>query len=122
MKKTQEVIDQILQQHKLWIETNGVKGDRAELRHASLIGADLRNANLFGVLLCNADLRDANLLGADLRRVNLYGANLRGARFDTNIRDCSCFLRAKFTPEALPWLILHPKWAKMKDTVRIETE
>ena len=59
----------ILEQHKLWLETNGVQGQYANLR-----GANLEAANLSG-----ADLRYANLTGADLRHVNLYYANLTDA-------------------------------------------
>ena len=122
MKKTQEELDQILQQHQLWLDTEGGTGQRAELRYANLTGANLYNANLYGVLLCNANLTGANLHGADLRRVDFFGADLRLARFDVNIRDCWGFHNAKFTPDALPWLILHPGWPEWKDTVQIETE
>ena len=62
-------LKQVLDQHKLWIETNGVQGQYANLR-----GANLEGANLSG-----ADLRYANLTGADLRHVNLYYANLTDA-------------------------------------------
>ena len=52
MKKiTQEELDQILQQHQLWLGSDGVNGERANLH-----GADLQGANLHGV-----DLQDANL-------------------------------------------------------------
>jgi hypothetical protein len=74
----------ILDQHKLWLETNGVQGQRANLRDANLRGAILRDANLYNADLRGAILRDANLTGADLgganlRRANLQGANLTGA-------------------------------------------
>ena len=62
-------LKEILEQHKLWLETNGVQGQYANLR-----GANLGGANLSG-----ADLRYANLTGADLRHVNLYYANLTDA-------------------------------------------
>ena len=62
-------LKQVLDQHKLWLETNGVQGQYANLR-----GANLEAANLSG-----ADLRYANLTGADLRHVNLYYANLTDA-------------------------------------------
>jgi uncharacterized protein YjbI with pentapeptide repeats len=122
MKKTQEELDQILQQHQLWLDTEGGTGQRAELRYANLTGANLYNANLYGVLLCNANLTGANLHGADLRRVDFFGANLRDARFDTNIKNCRSFRCAKFTSDALPWLILHPRWAELKASVQIKTE
>jgi len=90
----QEELDRVLQQHQLWLESGGVKGERADLRHADLQGADLRDADL-------------------------WGADLRHAKIDTNIRGCYNFCNAKFTTAALPWLILHPNWLKFKDTVQI---
>ena len=151
MKKiTREELDQILQQHQLWLDNNGDKGERAvfnsanlsntsfrganlrlaNLSGANLIGADisrtdlqganLQGADLIDVHLQNTDLRIANLQDANLQGGNLYGADLRNAWFNTNIRDCSSFRSAKFTSDALPWLILHPKWSAVKDTVRIE--
>ena len=53
-------IKKILDDHKLWRETGGEKGARANLYGANLYGAYLYGANLEGA--------------------NLYGANLRGAR------------------------------------------
>ena len=156
MKKiTQEELNQILQQHKLWIETDGNKGGCAVLKGTDLLGADLRHANLRAANLRaadlqGADLRAADLQGADLRFASLYGADLhyatlqstdlRGAdlrdanlydtnlygtdlcraQLDVNIRDSRSFRDAKFTSDALPWLILHPEWSKLKDTVRIK--
>jgi len=84
----------ILDQHQLWIETNGVQGqcarlEGADLRGANLEGANLRAANLRdadlegatleGATLKGADLQYANLTGADLRYANLTGADLEGA-------------------------------------------
>jgi uncharacterized protein YjbI with pentapeptide repeats len=67
-------LDKILDNHKLWLDTNGNEGKRANLIEANLTGANLRGANLEG-----ADLRRANLHRADLTRANLSGANLEGA-------------------------------------------
>ena len=74
----------ILDQHKLWLETNEVQGERADLRFAKLNGAslhsaNLRCANLNGADLTGADLWCANLTGANLTRANLRDANLRDA-------------------------------------------
>ena len=85
----QSELNQILDQHRLWIESNGVQGQRATLGGAKLTGADLRDAYLTGANLKDADLRraelqdanlkDANLGGANLYRANLYRAYLTGA-------------------------------------------
>jgi len=138
-------LNKILKQHRLWLETDTRKGERAYLRHADLRGADLRGADLRRADLRHANLREADLLGADLqgadlldvylqganlwranlrdahlRDAHLQGADLRGAELDTNIRSCWSFRLAKFTSDALPWLILHPKWAEWKDSAQIE--
>ena len=143
MKKiTREELDQILQQHQLWLDSNCAKGKRAKLQgaglqRANLQGANLRNtrlssinlhganlhfADLQSASLCYANLQGANLGGANLSNADLYNADLRCARFNTNIRNCLSFSGAQFTSDALPWLILHPRWPELKDTVRIETE
>lgn len=51
-----ENLSEILNQHKLWLESEGREGKRADLS-----GANLRHANLSG-----ADLRHADLSCADL--------------------------------------------------------
>jgi uncharacterized protein YjbI with pentapeptide repeats len=90
---------EILDQHKLWVESGGESGNKADLsgvnlanadltgvnlegatiQRANLSGADLSMANLRGASLAQSDLRDANLLGTELRGANLMGANLYGA-------------------------------------------
>src|ERR1700723_2338575 len=90
---------EILDQHKMWVESGGETGVKADLcgvnlshsdltgvnlegaflQRANLIGSDLSMANLRGASLVQADLREANLLGTELRGANLMGANLYGA-------------------------------------------
>ncbi|HGN9467066.1 TPA: pentapeptide repeat-containing protein [Providencia stuartii] len=93
----------ILDEHKIYVESFGESGSKANLRNANLTGANLtgadltdanlRDANLTGANLTDADLtganlRDANLTGANLRNANLTGANLTGADLtDANLRD-----------------------------------
>jgi hypothetical protein len=72
-------LKKILEQHKLWIETNGVQGTRADLHSANLTGAYLYGANLYRADLRGADLRGANLKDANLPTVNFSGADLTGA-------------------------------------------
>jgi len=77
-------LDKILEQHKLWLETNGKQGEGAILGGADLRGANLTSANLRGANLTSANLmavylEDADLRGADLTGANLGGANLSGA-------------------------------------------
>ena len=90
---------EILDQHKVWVESGGESGCKADLcgvnlantdltgtnlegaflHRANLAGADLSMANLRGANLVQADLRDTILLGTELRGANLMGANLYGA-------------------------------------------
>jgi uncharacterized protein YjbI with pentapeptide repeats len=89
----------ILDQHRIWVETGGEAGTKADLcganlenadltgvnlqgaflQRANLRGADLSMANLRHASLVQADLCNANLLGAELRGANLMGATLYGA-------------------------------------------
>jgi uncharacterized protein YjbI with pentapeptide repeats len=89
----------ILDQHRIWVETGGEGGTKADLcganlenadltgvnlqgaflQRANLRGADLSMANLRHASLVQADLCNANLLGAELRGANLMGATLYGA-------------------------------------------
>jgi uncharacterized protein YjbI with pentapeptide repeats len=90
---------EVLDQHRLWVESAGESGTKADLsgvnlskadltgvnlqgavlQRANLAGADLSMANLRGASLVQADLRDTHLLGTELRGANLMGANLYGA-------------------------------------------
>jgi hypothetical protein len=86
-------IKAILEQHKLWVESGGARGVRANLYGADLASADLTGANLTcadlsGADLTCADLSDANLYGADLASADLTGANLYSAYLTgANLRD-----------------------------------
>ena len=68
-------LKEILEQHKLWLETNEVQGERADLRDASLDSAYLHGADLTGADLAGANFFYANLRGANLRCANLIDAN-----------------------------------------------
>ncbi len=80
---------EILDQHKMWVESGGESGAKADLSGANLANADLTGVNLQGAVLnkanlSGADLSMANLRGAsfvqaDLRNTNLLGTELRGA-------------------------------------------
>lgn len=91
---------QVLDQHRLWVESGGKEGIRgqlngvnlsevdltgvnlqgAEMQKVNLRGADLSMANLRNANLVEADLREANLLGTEFSGANLMGANLYGAQ------------------------------------------
>lgn len=79
-------IKKVLSNHKLWLETCGKEGMRADLHGADLHGAGLRGADLHG-----ADLRWADLSGADLRGADLRGADLRWANLQWANIDYACW-------------------------------
>jgi hypothetical protein len=90
---------EILDQHKIWVESGGESGVKADLcgvnlakadltgvnlqgahlHRMNLAGADLSMANLRGASLVRSNLQNANLLGTELLGANLMGANLYGA-------------------------------------------
>ncbi len=90
---------EILDQHKIWVESGGESGVKADLcgvnlakadltgvnlqgahlHRMNLAGADLSMANLRGASLVRSNLQNVNLLGTELRGANLMGANLYGA-------------------------------------------
>src|SRR6266849_2357878 len=82
-------VAEALDQHRLWVESNGREGIRgdfaganlsdADLTAVNLQGADLTKVNLRGADLSMANLRGANLVEADLRETNLLGAEFAGA-------------------------------------------
>jgi uncharacterized protein YjbI with pentapeptide repeats len=89
---------EVLDQHKIWVESGGESGAKADLcgvnlakadltgvnlqgahlHRTNLAGADLSMANLRGATLVRSNLQNANLLGTELRGANLMGANLYG--------------------------------------------
>ena len=87
-------LNKILDNHKLWLKTNGEQGKKADLRYADLSYADLRYADLRYADLSSADLRYADLRYADLRYADLRSADLDFSAFplwcgglDVNIDD-----------------------------------
>src|SRR5437899_4370186 len=88
-----------MDKHKMWVESGGESGAKADLcgvnlakadltgvnlqgahlHRTNLAGADLSMANLRGVSLVRSNLQNANLVGTDRAGANLMGANLYGA-------------------------------------------
>jgi uncharacterized protein YjbI with pentapeptide repeats len=88
-KLSPEELEASIEQHGLWLESDGVRGTRADFTGVNLQGADLR---------C---------------------ADLRGAKLDGGIVGAWKILGAHFTLDALPWLMLRPNWAKERAHVHI---
>jgi hypothetical protein len=66
----------ILEHHKLWLDSNGKSGAKANLSWANLSWANLSGANLSRADLSGANLSWADLSWADLSEADLSGANL----------------------------------------------
>jgi CheY-like chemotaxis protein len=63
-----------VEQHRLWITTNGASGARADLGGRTLHGAQLASVNL-----AKANFRGTDLMGADMKMCVLVDADLRNA-------------------------------------------
>ena len=110
--KTSE-LKAILDQHRLWVESDHNQGKRANLR-----GADLQGTNLQDAYLREADLYGADLRNANLQDAYLWGANLRGATFDINFKQVGWFGSATFSEDQIPWVCLHRWFSKCADTLK----
>jgi uncharacterized protein YjbI with pentapeptide repeats len=78
-KPSDEKLNQILKNHKKWVESDGEDGKRANLAGANLRLAKLTGANLQEAVLVGANLQEANLFTANLQGADLAGANLQEA-------------------------------------------
>ena len=80
MKKiTPEQLSEILKQHRLWLDSYGKKGQRADLQKTDLRETNLSHAILNRACLKGAFLNNAHLSHTELSGANLYGANLKNA-------------------------------------------
>src|SRR5215510_15616995 len=75
-------IEQILADHRLYLETEWRQGHRANFASADLSGEDFSGLNLRGIKMDRAVLRGADFTGAHLQRANLIGAISEEARFN----------------------------------------
>ncbi|MAR56805.1 MAG: hypothetical protein CMM93_06450 [Rickettsiales bacterium] len=67
-------LQQTIEQHHLWLQTEGREG-----RRANLAGADLSGQDLQGTWMPEINLRGANLSGANMSKCDLQGADLSEA-------------------------------------------
>ena len=80
-------LDKILQKHALWLESDGKKGEKADLRGASLVGAKLSGIKIGIANLSRADIDEANLSEAYLSYADLSGADLKGTNLSKAYLD-----------------------------------
>ena len=118
IKISTDKLNEILANHKLWIDSNSEYGNRANLRGADLSGANLSDANLSdanlhyanlrGASLRGANLSDANLSSTDLSGANLSDANLSGANLDYSCLPLWCgSLSANFDDRQIIQFVYH---------------
>ena len=92
----QSKLNEILENHKLWLEGNGGRG------------ANLKKADLTRAYLKGANLEEANLEDADLTGANLTGAKLIGANLDYSCLPLWCgSLKAHFDDRQLIQIAYH---------------
>lgn len=95
MEITKSELEEILVEHKHWIDQDmdGWENMRANLSSLDLSYADLRYVDLEGANLEASDLHGADLSGADLRGANLRNANLSCSilqNADLEVADLHC--------------------------------
>ena len=127
----QAKLNKILDNHKLWLKTNGEQGERADLSYANLRYADLRSADLSYANLSSADLSYADLSYADLRYADLRSADLSSADLDYSAFPLWCggldvHIDDKQATQLLYHLIRNVKYSKntskaMKKICRIKS-
>mgnify|MGYP002672113775 CR=1 FL=1 len=78
-KITREELNEVLEKHKLWLDTDGKEGEQADLSYTDLRGFNLTRANLSDSDLEGADLRFANLKSTNLHSANFAGSDLSNA-------------------------------------------
>ena len=113
----QAELNKILDEHKLWLKTNGQEGKKADLsyadlRYADLRSADLRYADLSSADLSSADLRYANLRYADLRYADLSSANLDFSAFPLWCGGLDVHIDDKQATQLLYHLIRNVQYSK----------
>jgi hypothetical protein len=67
-------IEQMLVEHRLYLETEYHRGHRANFSSADLTGRDFSGLNLRGIKMDRALLSGADFTGAHLQSANLIGA------------------------------------------------
>lgn len=92
-------IPRVLEQHRLWLETDGVRGARADLRGLRMIRGvpDLGQLLLTGMVLREVDLRRADIRFARLEDADLTESHLEGAELDGSDLERAMLYRANLS-------------------------
>jgi uncharacterized protein YjbI with pentapeptide repeats len=90
-----------------------------DLSWAICTNAKFNKADLCATSFFQADLRGSDFRDADLCNVIFASADLREAKFDHNLFHVMDISRAKFSIDALPWLMLRPNWLVEKMQIKL---
>ena len=99
---SKQELDKIIDNHKLWLQSDGEKGERANLSYADLRSADLSYA----------DLRSANLSYANLSYADLRYADLDYSAFPLWCGGLNVHIDDKQATQLLYHLIRNVKYSK----------
>jgi uncharacterized protein YjbI with pentapeptide repeats len=73
-------LDDIIEKHRIWLNSNGKEGERANLKGLNLSKSNLIKMNLSKGDLRQADLSYSNLIRSNLSEADLSGANMAGVK------------------------------------------
>ena len=133
-KISQDELKKILEDHWTWVESEGKKGRKADLRNANLQGADLFGANLQGAVLSDANLQEAFLQEANLQKASLFLVNLQNTNLifanlqqarglsESQVRQAKNWRQAFYNDDFLKELGLPPDHNKKLKKVLAELE
>lgn len=88
-------IEIVLQQHKLFVDTRGQEGHRANLNSIDIAAANFAPEELKPFTLSDADLQGANLSGMTFNAMNFELADLREANLEESCGTTCRFVKAK---------------------------
>lgn len=97
-----------LERHRVWIESDGVMGERANLSGMTLRNLDLSNCDLRGALLMNVLAIGTNFSGSNLAFANFSNAKLRGANFESTVLNGANFSGACLAGASLRGASIEP--------------
>jgi len=96
MKSLNPEYEQILQEHRVWLQSAGQKGKRADLTGVDLSGleiteGDLRGAQLERTIFSNSEIRLGDFRAADFGPNHRFPCTLTGAKFQGAILRSAIF-------------------------------
>jgi len=80
-KINKKELKEIIENHNMWLKSEGAEGQRADFSNANLSHRDLSGANLAGVKFTGADATCANISECDLRYIDFSNSDLNYTDF-----------------------------------------